>query len=715
MSHVSRSLWLPVSRQNFYNFTEDDWLRREIDGDTMLCSSNRLELAEAGGRPYIPLLLVGVLRRLLEVMPRSFGYDPVGRCTVRGDSPSRRRPVNVTMSLDLTVNRAVPTNFWSAANDELVRAGATRVCLFVDENGAYSFTATCGEDADRTAVAAALVTHIRQVFGGGYVVHPLPATTRKVDVGATSLKDYNGLRDNDDPNHDPDDDDDIFVTEPKGAMSFAQLNILAEGLWNDMLSPAVYLEQRDFMQRYLDGPESGDFLRSVADVIQALTTDTDATTTYGQILALNHFLTVTAGGSLLKLKSALESVRRRLLDEMLGALHRQSQLVQLRFSTNGHERRPELAVSATESQLKGYATLVAAKFPLIMGVTEMTRLASEHLTWVVTGGGPKVVRSAEEEQELKHELSRLTGQVKHWNAMVADLQANVDSLGDTVHHAWMEELLAEEQQTRADQEAMAEIERSRMSRPVNNRPGRVAYNLVMLVLAIVAIIFTVTSSSLSLIGEPGTTWLDVTIALWPVWAFVGFAFGVLPLIGIAWRAHKEKHGHQIAYPYEFTFRLDENVEPAKLAKHVGFTQRRSLPTRELAGRLWVMNRGYGRIEHKSRDTTIVKVHTVVAFRVGWFKYARFEVISEILIHKIARVTKHMLIQCRTFGESPKPLADKQLVELLEIVLGDVFHEIGDDEHLDVKRLIRESLYGSPQLTPKQRQPDDHPSPVGSGS
>jgi hypothetical protein len=256
-----------------------------------------------------------------------------------------------------------------------------------------------------------------------------------------------------------------------------------------------------------------------------------------------------------------------------------------------------------------------------------------------------------------------------------------------------------------------------MSRPVNNRPGRVAYNLVMLVLAVVAVIFTVTSSSLSLIGEPGTTWLDVAIALWPVWAFVVFAFGVLPLFGIAWRARKEKRGHQIAYPYEFTFRLDENVEPRKLAKHVGVTRRRSLPTQELAGKLWVMNRGYGRIEHKSRDTTIVKVHTVVAFRVGWFKYARFEVISEILIHKIARITKHMLIQCRTFGESPKPLTDRQLVELLEIVLGDLFDEIGDDEHLNVKRLIRESLYGSPQLPPKQRQADDHPSPtqVGSGS
>jgi hypothetical protein len=60
----------------------------------------------------------------------------------------------------------------------------------------------------------------------------------------------------------------------------------------------------------------------------------------GQINVLHHFLTITSHGSLLKLKSALDSVRRRLLDEMSSALHRQNRLVQLNFSANARERRP---------------------------------------------------------------------------------------------------------------------------------------------------------------------------------------------------------------------------------------------------------------------------------------------------------------------------------------------------------------------------------------
>ena len=80
MNTVSLSLWLPVSRTNFFSVTASDWLRLESDGPTATCTSTRL--AE---RTYVPLLQVGVLRRVLEVMPRSFGYAPAGRCTMRGD------------------------------------------------------------------------------------------------------------------------------------------------------------------------------------------------------------------------------------------------------------------------------------------------------------------------------------------------------------------------------------------------------------------------------------------------------------------------------------------------------------------------------------------------------------------------------------------------------------------------------------------------------
>ena len=208
---VSMSLWLPISRSNFFNRAENDWFRQRGAGHGAICSSARIEQEN-----YIPLLLVGVLRRLLEVMPRSFGYDRVGRCRLRGDSSSRNRPVDVTMTLDLTRPHAEPLlpEFWHAANDALVVQGVIGVELFVDENGWYAFTATHHPQADAAGVSAALIQHIRQVFGGDYVVHPLPSISRRIDTGSSSLKDYNGLRDNDGFDRDIDNDD-IVVTQPR--------------------------------------------------------------------------------------------------------------------------------------------------------------------------------------------------------------------------------------------------------------------------------------------------------------------------------------------------------------------------------------------------------------------------------------------------------------------------------------------------------------------
>ena len=248
-----------------------------------------------------------------------------------------------------------------------------------------------------------MIAHIRRVFGGDYVVHPVPIQSLRIDVGSAALKDYNGLRGDHSPDRGPDDYDDILVTQPRGALSFYQLNTIAEGFWNDMLSPAVYFEQREFLQRYFDGDESRDFLRSIADVVEALTTDTDATSTLGQIVVLHHFLTVTADGPLLKLRSAVESVRRRLLDQTAGRLQGR-ELVQLGFN-GGLERWPELAVNATDTQLKGYATLVEAKLPLIVGVLEVTRASTDFLEWVGLRNGPRAVRSPAEDAELEERVS----------------------------------------------------------------------------------------------------------------------------------------------------------------------------------------------------------------------------------------------------------------------------------------------------------------------
>ena len=196
------------------------------------------------------------------------------------------------MSLDLTRGCGTAgTRQWEA-NYRLVDYGVTAVKLDVDENGHYAFTATYDSTRDPDNVRLALWEHIREVFGGEFTVHPINVRSRRINPGDASLKNYNGIRDKD--------GEEVVEGPPRGALTFGQLNILAEGLWNDMLSPAVYLEQTDFMERYFESLESREFLRSVRDVIGKLTTETDASTTMGQINVLHHFLTITSHGSLLR-------------------------------------------------------------------------------------------------------------------------------------------------------------------------------------------------------------------------------------------------------------------------------------------------------------------------------------------------------------------------------------------------------------------------------
>ena len=112
--------------------------------------------------------------------------------------------------------------------------------------------------------------------------------------------------------------------------------------------------------------------------------------------------------------------------------------------------------------------------------------------------------------------------------------------------------------------------------------------------------------------------------------------------------------------------------------------------------MWANSRGYRQIEHISTDSMVVSLCTSIGFRGSPLRYAKFEMTSEILIHKMASKTQYLLVQCRLFGESPRPLTTGQLIELLEVMLGDLY-QITDvdisEATLDIDSLISESLFG----------------------
>jgi hypothetical protein len=153
--------------------------------------------------------------------------------------------------------------------------------------------------------------------------------------------------------------------------------------------------------------------------------------------------------------------------------------------------------------------------------------------------------------------------------------------------------------------------------------------------------------------------------------------------------------------------LVEEVDAARFETHVGATKHRKLkrtPATKGLHRVRAVNRGISRIERISAEQIVLKIHTVLTFRVG-MRYARFEVINEIEVNKTGRDTHRHLVQTRTFGESPRPLTEAQLVGVLRLILGDVLNEIAKDvSEREVDDYVGEILPSPEEVAAGRAQP-----------
>lgn len=683
---VSMSVWLPVAAANFYSATANGWLKKES-------GTYYSEALQHSG--YVPRLQVSVLRRLLEVLPLSFGYDSHGRCEMSSDVDDLARPVSVTMALEPAADLAtMPAGPQAWANLELLRQRVQRVTLRVDEHGAYSFVAVAGAGADEGGVRAALRRHILEVFGGDYSLDRLSYGPRRRNAdneGSAAVKRYNGIAP----------ESQAVVSAPRGILTFFQLNTLVEGLFNESMSPAVFLEQNTCMTWYFAQPHgSTSVLRTMREVIDTVAVDVDAGHPDGLVVALRRFLDATSREVLQRLKWSVESVRRSLLDEMMSMMHRQSRLVQLNLGASRRERTPELAEGASESQLRGYVLLMAAKLPLVTNVYDIAMLARDHLG--------DAIRADPALRDLDDEVERLKTQLRHWHTLLQGLRNNVQGLEGAIEHAWRERILYEQQQVRSEQEAMAEIERSRTGRPTAERASRSVYNFVMLVLTAAAVLLTIKTGNILQIDEPDTNWWVTLQSLWPIGLLAIVAYLVVPAFGRVMRLSREKRGQSDSYPYEFAFGLEEAADPVKVHAYLSAKRRRK-PESSLR-KLALTNRGGGRIERVSLDRTLVKIHSIASFRVGFGSYARFEIVHEILAHKVSARIQYLIVQCRVFGDSPRPLPPQHIMELVRIVLTDIGTQLSLDGSVDVPSLVGlvDPLYTGVSVGSDPSDGDDDP-------
>jgi hypothetical protein len=670
--NVSQSLWLPIGRANFFSIPEDRKFLHVSYGEKKLRCSVALD--------HHPNLQVSTIRRLLEVLPAFYGYDATA-VYESAELAEGGQPVRVTLSLTPEYGYEGPTGYRRAqANGSLIQAGVTALSLTVTEDGFFTWTAQAPEDSvlgpeglsaanrygdnPQHMVREALRAHIKELFGGNF---SLRRYAREGQVsGAEAAELYRGKKKD---NREPQSTDDGTVGAngegredgaehypPLGILTFFQLNPLLEGLINETLLPAVFFEEYDFLKNWVrEGAYSRGF-RSLGAFVELLLVDADATDLLGQIETLDHFLAVTAREVLQKIKWSVESVRRGLLDEMMSVLHRQSSLNQLGLGS--FERSPEQVGDANESQLRGYVMLVAAKLPLITNVHRYARSALSRLALELEDSASPFSKG------LSHNYSDLAFQLSGWRDLLDALGENIQGLETAIEHAWMERLLYEQEQVRAEQEAMAEIERSRNGRRPLISP-ETAINSAVLVFAVAAVVLTARTASEPTGNHPLWTLLLLPSILGLGVLVLAVGWTVLTRYAKIWRSRTD------VYDYEFAFRLDLKVDEAKTQRYLELDGPESVPGTGFH-KFKVLRRGGARIERITTDSSLVKLHSAIVFRPDariWHRSrARFEIVTEILGHRVSNKNQYVLRESRIFGDTSIPLAPDKVMAVVAAAL-----------------------------------------------
>ena len=274
----------------------------------------------------------------------------------------------------------------------------------------------------------------------------------------------------------------------------------------------------------------------------------------------------------------------------------------------------------------------------------------------------------------------------------------MDSLEVAVENDWQERLLYQQEQARSEQEAMAEIERSRRGRHDGRRAGDTAYNAITLLITSIALFAAVRAGTASASGAD--LWPSL-LALWPVLVPALGVIALWPVLTWTRRWLRQRTPDNELYSYEFTFRLDDRIEVESLRTYLSSTD-----VRPVKGPLRVKLRRLGgcRWEHAA-EASLLKVHSVASVRLGWTRYARFEIVTEIVQRNAALTTEGPLLflrQCRIFGDAPSDLPRSRVSQVIAMLLRHVVEGLGSADSLDVMDPVEDLFGGSP--IPRQRGP-----------
>ncbi len=316
-----------------------------------------------------------------------------------------------------------------------------------------------------------------------------------------------------------------------GYLPFFQLNMLFGGLFNPAFIPAVFLEsegqggergESEANSRYLD-------LNALIDklLIAELPFEIDEGKAFRA--AFQRFLDVTFEQSLAPLKWRLERARRALLESMLATVvHRRQSLKQLKEELSSEESFD----NSNEPQLRGYVMLVGGKLPVLQNVCGHVRATIENATFA--------------DADLRERGTA-------WAAMLEAIGENVTGLETAIQQAWMERSLYEQQQARAEQEAVAELQRSRVGEGESGPRADGLFAVLALIPAVAGLVAAGGGG-----GGNGGGSLPFSSIL------IGCALTVIALLYLGYRKLWRRWTQGIPERfYELNLRLDSHVEAEK--------------------------------------------------------------------------------------------------------------------------------------------------------
>jgi hypothetical protein len=188
----------------------------------------------------------------------------------------------------------------------------------------------------------------------------------------------------------------------------------------------------------------------------------------------------------------------------------------------------------------------------------------------------------------------------------------------------------------------------------------------MMILTVLAVLYAVRSIEAS---EPTTTqdWLRLLAKLWPVAVVVAVLYLLLPTMASIRRWWHERTGSSESYSYEFAFRVGETAKVEDLNNYINGVGPKSFKVDGFP-KIHIIRRANGRIESPSPSNFVFKVHTILVYRAVRSRYARFEVVHEILARTGAGGEHYILLESRVFGDTPKPINGPRLAALARGIL-----------------------------------------------